>query len=112
MAKIRLDVDQLSVESFNVLPEAQPNPGTVKAHENDVAFDSFNNPSCVGSCVTCPGGQTCTCPATCAPTCNRSCPPCVLVISVDVPCRVSIDVACAVSFDVPCFGTVVDDAGF
>lgn len=111
MAKIRLDLNELNVETFNVLPEAQPNPGTVKAHGNDVAFDSFNNPSCLGSCVTCPGGNTCTCPATCAPTCNRSCPPCVLVVSVDIPCQVSFDVPCAISFDVPCFEQPIANDG-
>ena len=62
MAKIRLNVDDLNVETFSVLPDRANGDGTVQGHifGDQVGYDSVNNPSCLGTCATCPGGVTCT----------------------------------------------------
>jgi len=114
MGKIRLDIDELTVDTFSVLPERVGGDGTVQGHgfENQVGYDSVNNPSCFGSCGTCPGGVTCTCPATCVQTCNRTCPPCAIVVSAEAPCRVSFDIPCEASIQIPCWvdeGEVIID---
>lgn len=64
MKKIKLDLDDLKVESFTTTPD------------DDAAVQGYSCPSCVNTCdYTCEGNVTCdaTCPDTCAPT-DCSCP--------------------------------------
>lgn len=84
-SKLRLNLDQLSVESF-AIPGVDDGAGTVRAHvvpprEEEPASDyqgycGTNYVSCNGSCASCV--QTCwnTCAETCAScvyTCQLSC---------------------------------------
>jgi hypothetical protein len=68
MRKLRLDLEDLSVESFTTTPEAHRESGTVFGQQC----------TCYTQC-TCPGCPTCdascngTCGGTCAATCNASC---------------------------------------
>jgi hypothetical protein len=50
MQKIRLNLDALAVESFAVSPHAEPEQGTVAAHEAGPTRNC-NTPDCT---VTCP----------------------------------------------------------
>ena len=68
MNKLRLDLEDLSVESFDTTPAARAENGTVFGQQC----------TCYTQC-TCPGCPTCdascngTCDATCAGTCAASC---------------------------------------
>ena len=82
-AKLRLSLDELQVESFDVGDGV--GAGTVHGHDpfGGMVLYEYESPpvSCGGSCDTCPGHVTCTCPATCPNTCQPSCygtcpPPC------------------------------------
>ena len=68
MRKLRLDIDQLVVDSFDT-NEAQPGPGTVRAAQDEAAITGWS-----WLCGTC-DGNTCgsTCENTCAETCPFSC---------------------------------------
>jgi hypothetical protein len=78
MAKMRLALDELSVESFDVLPPGgDPRVGTVRAHDAWGEEELYEGPtvSCNGTCQSCATGPCdtmCTGPATCV----ASCPPC------------------------------------
>jgi hypothetical protein len=64
MNKLKLNLEDLAVESFSTTPEAQKENGTVFGQQC----------TCFTQC-TCPGCPTCdaTCNGTCAATCNASC---------------------------------------
>jgi hypothetical protein len=75
MKKIKLDLDDLKVESFDTLPE----------HEGEVfGYQCPTYPgcptcdsTCPSTCSTCAGQNTCgsTCAFTCGWTCADTCPP-------------------------------------
>ena len=78
--KLRLDVEQLSVESFTLAGEE--GAGTVRAHGEvplqEPASDyngecGTNYASCNGTCVSCPNTCYATCGTTCAASCNNTC---------------------------------------
>lgn len=80
--KLRLDVEQLAVESFSVLGGRADGAGTVHAHgevpPNEPASDydtvcNTYNVSCNGSCASCLSVCYATCGSTCAQTCNNTC---------------------------------------
>ena len=84
MKKLRLQLDELQVESFHTV-RTEPARGTVRANaptwycteQIDCTYDygcETQNESCNGSCATCFGG-TCenTCYNSCNGTCNVSC---------------------------------------
>jgi hypothetical protein len=100
MAKLKLELADLKVDSFDPAPEDGQHRGTVIGREtvgrgtcwgicsgaSCEAFCSYNNPSCYGSCDTvcidCETGAcetqqwTCdgsTCAATCAGSCGGTC---------------------------------------
>ena len=87
MRKLKLDLEDLSVESFATTPEAQKEGGTVFGQQC----------TCYTQC-TCPGCPTCdascngTCGGTCAGTCDASC-----------------NGTCGGTCDASCNGTCVDD---
>jgi hypothetical protein len=91
MAKLKLELIDLKVDSFDPTPNDGPGRGTVVGRQtywglcsgnSCEAFCSFNNPSCYGSCDTvCIDCETAGCPpmqwsddgSTCVSTCVQSC---------------------------------------
>lgn len=79
MRKIRLDVDALEVESFEV--GGIDGAGTVRGHASDdgtcASMDLYAPEGCAGggnTQVPCGGGATCSCqPQTCNGTCFHTC---------------------------------------
>lgn len=79
--KLRLDVEQLAVESFSVSGRGM-SAGTVHAHQPVPPVDPVSDyngvcdtyyDSCGGSCASCVNSCWDTCAITCA-TCNFTCP--------------------------------------
>jgi hypothetical protein len=66
MRKMRLNVDELTVESFNTAPGERQKAGTVRAHDSGTDFDGCV--SYYSNCATCLEG----CPAD-TMTCFGSC---------------------------------------
>ena len=83
MNKLRLDLEDLSVESFSTTPEAGKEEGTVFGQQC----------TCYTNC-TCPGCPTCdaSCNGTCAASCNGTC---------DASCNGTCGATCAAS----CYGS-------
>ena len=110
MRKLRLDVEQLTVETFEVTRAAERERGTVRGHltNNVITCDNTdcNQNTCLDTCATCPNtcwyscGDTCpgTCPNTCAQSCNGTCydPSCVNCNDTwnDPTCEASCDGTC------------------
>lgn len=76
MAKLKLQIDALRVESFDTTAIADAHAGTVRAHgdavEEEVAITTpqSRDPSCFETCkISCWG----TCYASCGGTCEVSC---------------------------------------
>ena len=67
MRKIRLEIDDLAVESFNTATGEDTKPGTVRGHDY-TEFDGCNVSDGVSNCATCDEG----CPAD-THTCFASC---------------------------------------
>jgi hypothetical protein len=88
MRKLKLDLEDLSVESFATMPEAHREGGTVFGQQC----------TCYTQC-TCPGCPTCdascngTCGGTCAGTCDASC---------NGTCGGTCDASCYGSCDYSC----------
>ncbi|MFA7420500.1 MAG: hypothetical protein WCZ90_12520 [Melioribacteraceae bacterium] len=75
MGKLKLNLDEIKVESFEVQNNSKTN-GTVLGQEISYARTCF--PMCedtveVGSCVTICNTADATCPDTCTATCEESC---------------------------------------
>jgi hypothetical protein len=73
MAKLKLDLQQLHVQSFSPAAEAVRKPGTVRGHEASV-YTCDASPECyTWFAPTCQYAQTCngrdTCDASCQGTC-------------------------------------------
>ncbi len=79
MRKLKLDLEELSVESFATTPEARGESGTVFGQQC----------TCYTQC-TCPGCPTCdaSCNGTCDASCNGSC---------DASCNGTCDGTCPAS---------------
>lgn len=96
MQQRKLKLEQLEVESFEVLPEAPKGRGTVQGRE--FARTRFGGDTCAGTCydydtcgISCPGGscyptcetceETCrgqdTCDPSCMGTCDETCETCL-----------------------------------
>ncbi|MDB4947549.1 MAG: hypothetical protein JWM27_198 [Gemmatimonadetes bacterium] len=77
MHKLKLDLDQLSVESFDTNPPEGTQRGTVKGHSHVCVspFDTCAALSCNYTCGTCdPSCASCaSCFNTCYDTCGASC---------------------------------------
>ncbi|HEV2736457.1 MAG TPA: hypothetical protein VGV85_16545, partial [Longimicrobiaceae bacterium] len=79
--ELRLDLDDLSVESFASTPEAWPEGGTVFGQNHWTCYTQCTCPgcptcdaSCNGSCVnTCAASCNGTCVNTCGDTCDYTC---------------------------------------
>lgn len=77
MAKIQLNLRDLDVDSFEVIPDSGPgSEGTIRGYQEwDDPFEMGPTVSCNGTCQSCATGPCdtmCTGPATCV----ASCPPC------------------------------------
>jgi len=68
MKKLRLEVDDLRIDSFAV-DEAEAARGTVAGH-NEPAYTASCDGSCVNTCNSCVNTCLNTCPASCWNTCN------------------------------------------
>jgi hypothetical protein len=93
MRKLKLDLEDLSVESFATTPEPHREAGTVFGQQC----------TCYTQC-TCPGCPTCdascngTCGGTCAGTCDASCNgTCDCPATNDASCYGSCDYSCICS---------------
>lgn len=83
MRKLKLQIDQLAVDSFTTTPEMMSSAGTVHARSPHLTgWLTCEGSTCVGSCfgeVSCIGGPTCNgaCPSgngTCGSLCTAQCP--------------------------------------
>jgi hypothetical protein len=76
MHKLKLDLDRLTVESFETKASGVEWRGTVQANSHICAFTAIDN-TCLTNCGTCDAscGGTCGCSGgyTCGGTCNGSC---------------------------------------
>lgn len=84
MNKLKLDVDQLAVESF-ALTTGDAQRGTVEAHSHlcpptTICIETYQPATCAQSCQSCPGDS---CAFTCGYTCNYTCddPSCVTCLT-------------------------------
>jgi len=94
MTQHKLRLDDLEVESFQVLPEAPRERGTVQGHIALTAYAGcsrtcFHNDTCA---ISCPGGSciltvcadTCdTCQRTCFQSCEGTCESCLCTYPLD-----------------------------
>lgn len=74
MKKIKLDLDDLKVESF----DTQPEEGEVFGYQCPTCPPNYTcDATCPSTCATCAGQNTCdsTCANTCGWTCPDTCPP-------------------------------------
>ena len=108
MKKLKLDLDELSVESFATTPERGREGGTVFGQ---------NHCTCYTQC-TCPGCPTCdascngTCGGTCAGTCDASCNGTCGCPSGDYTCDYTCGPDCDPNSCLPgCIATYASDPG-
>jgi len=74
MAKLKLNVEALEVQSFLTTDEQARSPGTVEGHDSGRTPSLTRQQSCPGFEATCPA--TCddyTCGGTCYDTCDYTC---------------------------------------
>jgi hypothetical protein len=91
MAKLRLDMEDLAVQSFDTSAKLDTRRGTVQGHA------TFGQDTCIGpTCRRCPPSDGGTCGATCVNTCVNTCD--------DATCA-----TCAASCAATCYYTC-DDA--
>jgi hypothetical protein len=97
MRKLKLDLDQLVVDSFRTEP-APRKPGTVFGEQ----CTCYTNCTCPG-CPTCDASCNGTCGGTCAASCNGTC-----AGTCDASCNGTCDYSCGGTCDVYCGGTEYD----
>lgn len=73
--KMKLNLDELDVESFDPMPAEEGNaPGTLRGYlgtQEPFTCDSCEEETCGGTCTCDPScGGTCTCGTSCGGTCN------------------------------------------
>ena len=108
MKKLKLDLEDLAVESFATTPEAGRDGGTVFGQQ----CTCYTQCTCPG-CPTCAGYGTCdaSCNGTCAASCNGTCG-----ATCDGSCYGTCDYACQTgdTCDYTCAGyaTALDDRHF
>lgn len=75
MPKLKLDLDHLTVDSFDTNADAATQRGTVEAHTALITLFETCPQSCPDTCATCdPSCATCvSCYGTCQNTCGQSC---------------------------------------
>jgi hypothetical protein len=91
MRKIKLDPEQLAVESFDTVAKGKRQSGTVFGEQ----CTCYTNCSCPG-CPTCDASCNDTCGATCDASCNGTC---------DASCNGTCAVSCGATCDGSCYGT-------
>ena len=78
MHKLKLDLERLTVESFDTIPADAARSGTVQAFASvgdstcrqEICYFETYAPTCAATCASCAGA---TCAATCANTCGYTC---------------------------------------
>ena len=74
MRKLKLDMDQLTVDSFDTLSADGAGRGTIEAFgtQAPIEWNPTYAPTCAATCASCAGtGDTCYCSGyTCGDTCN------------------------------------------
>ncbi len=73
MRKLKLDVEDLSVESFATTPEARGEGGTVFGQNHCTCYTQCTCPGCPTCDASCNGTCGGTCGATCDASCNATC---------------------------------------
>ncbi len=84
MRKLKLDLEELAVESFATTPESRGEGGTVFGQNHCTCYtqctcpgcptcDASCNGTCGGTCATCAASCNGTCGATCAASCYGTC---------------------------------------
>jgi len=79
MKKIRLDLDQLSVDSFDTVARKDGDQGTVFGHRPPYSYEMFcsDGQTCLDSCFDCgTGASDCGTCATACGTCATDCGTC------------------------------------
>jgi hypothetical protein len=89
MRKLKLDLDQLTVDSFDTIPSEEPTRGTVEAHSH-LCVSPFETcvdlqcptGTCGATCATCASCDSCnatcyTCYNTCGDSCQGTCVSCL-----------------------------------
>jgi hypothetical protein len=71
--KLKLDVEDLSVESFATTPEARGEGGTVFGQNHCTCYTQCTCPGCPTCDASCNGTCGGTCGATCDASCNATC---------------------------------------
>jgi hypothetical protein len=81
MAKLKLDIEAIAVESFAVVAEEKKDGGTVNGHAKSYPFNTCAGTTCVGETCQLTQCDMSQCIASCPETCKITCGDC---ISVDV----------------------------
>jgi hypothetical protein len=81
MAKLKLDIEAIAVESFAVVAAEEKDAGTVNGHAASYPFNTCAGASCVGPTCRITECDMSQCIASCPETCKITCGDC---ISVDV----------------------------
>ncbi len=97
MNKLRLDLEDLSVESFATTPEAGTEGGTVFGQQ----CTCYTNCTCPG-CPTCDASCNGTCGGTCGGTCDASCNGTCAGATCDASCNGTCDYSCYGTCDYTC----------
>ncbi|SRR6266550_5972850 len=93
MGKIKLNLEDLKVESFATTPDSAARRGTVFGQAT--ADDTCIGPTCGTSCP-CPSEQTCSYQETCQDTCNHG---------ATYGCATVTDCNCFTNGDYTCYDT-------
>jgi hypothetical protein len=79
MRKLKLDLDQLTVDSFDTLSADGAGRGTIEAFQSQapciIEWNPTYAPTCAATCASCGGTCEQTCGGSCYATCNE--PTCV-----------------------------------
>jgi hypothetical protein len=91
MQKMKLQIDDLMVESFDTAAKRESARGTVQGNENVCC--------CCCCCPCCCGGGTASCGGTCEASCNGTC-----IASCNGTCDASCGGTCVASCNATCGG--------
>jgi hypothetical protein len=73
MRKLKLDLEDLSVESFATTPESRGEGGTVFGQNHCTCYTQCTCPGCPTCDATCNGSCVNTCASSCNGTCGNTC---------------------------------------
>jgi len=88
MQKLKLDLDELQVESFHTTSAGHRHEGTVFGQNHCTCYTQCTCPGCPTCDASCNGTCNGTCDASCNGTCNASCNgTCDYCTAYDITCR-------------------------